>query len=78
MRNRKIGNKTIRNSQLNKRQVKIPNIWISGKDCACTSATELLFIDQRIWYNQQVSSLLTETQLFFITIEGLFIKNMGY
>ena len=44
MNNQKIDNKTISNSQLNKKHVKKPNIWISGKDHACTSTIELLLM----------------------------------
>ena len=36
--------KNISNSQFNKKHVKTPNIWNSGKDCACTSATDFYLL----------------------------------
>ena len=64
MRNGKLDNKTIRNSQLHNKYIKIPNIWISGKDCAYNFSNWTFINDQRIWYNKQVLSLLTKIQSF--------------
>ena len=70
----KIGNKKIRNLQLNKKHVKIPNIWISGKDCAYNFNNWTFINDQRIWYNKKLLSLLTKTQPFLWKMRVYFYK----
>ena len=74
----KIGNKTIRNSQLNKRHVKIPNIWIFGKDCTYNLQQLNFLLMFKEYDTIGKFSLCSEKFNPSMKYKGKFIQNMGY